>query len=264
MMKEFLNNLRWSRRFFNFLAITVLLNIILTNGLIPNQPPPTVTRRAEFVKAQCTKLALLAAVNNGESIEGDRLQDINGMVRVAVGYVWSFAQMMSWWNMAVAYRDFTENASNAINCLRGIITGVITLAASGTKLAIWYGQVTNAYIDGRSEIYPPPQASLGDLGVVTGHDVKYHGTWGHTQLGLDYSEVEWGARNRRTYFGITRPDGAESWFSYLGNSVEDRAFRPHIECESRSNIVRFKQIAVTYDHRLRRIEHPVRSAVHKP
>lgn len=43
-MKEVLINLQSSKRLFYFLALTLVVNLILTYGLIFHPPPPSVTR----------------------------------------------------------------------------------------------------------------------------------------------------------------------------------------------------------------------------
>ncbi len=67
-MKEVLNNLCWSKRLFNFLALTVIVNIILTYGLIFHPPPPSLKTCAEFIKAQYPQLLLPTTMNVGRSV----------------------------------------------------------------------------------------------------------------------------------------------------------------------------------------------------
>jgi hypothetical protein len=142
---------------------------------------------------------------------------------------------MAWWNMVAACQDITNSASNTINCLWGVITSVITLAAVGVNAAIWFGHVTNAYINGRRDIHPQLQGSLDDSGLMIGHNVSYYGMWDHAQLGLNYSEVAMENEDPLHVFGITSPDGTESHFSYLGNSTGNHVFKIGMEAPVTSN-----------------------------
>lgn len=62
-MKKVRDNLRLSRRLINFLVLTIVLNVILTYGLIFHPPPPSATRCAEFITVHCPELAVPAAAN---------------------------------------------------------------------------------------------------------------------------------------------------------------------------------------------------------
>ncbi|RDL37438.1 uncharacterized protein BP5553_04871 [Venustampulla echinocandica] len=68
-------------------------------------------------------------------------------------------------------------------------------------------------------------SSLDELGVMIGHNVSHHGIWDHTQLELNYSDVAIENEDSVHVFGLTRPDGTESQFSYLGNSTGNHVFK---------------------------------------
>lgn len=84
----------------------------------------------------------------GELAERGRLENIRGQMNVAALWAWPFVQGMAWWNMVAACQDAKDNASNTINCVWGIITSAITLAATEIQTAIWFKTITNAYILG--------------------------------------------------------------------------------------------------------------------
>lgn len=147
-------------------------------------------------------------------------------MRLGALYLWPFVQTMAWWNMVAACNDFTDNASNTINCLWGAITSVITLAAAGVKAAIFVGKLTTTYfLNGKRDIHPQVQGLLDEFGAMIGHNVSYHGMWDHAQLGLNYSEVAMENEDPLHVFGLRSPDGTESHFSYLGNSTGNHIFK---------------------------------------
>jgi hypothetical protein len=66
-MKQVRDNLRSSKRLIHFLALTLVVNLILTYGLIFHPPPPSDRRCAAFIKAVYPELALPAAANTARS-----------------------------------------------------------------------------------------------------------------------------------------------------------------------------------------------------
>jgi hypothetical protein len=141
-------------------------------------------------------------------------------MNIAAVYFWPLVQGMAWWNMVAACNDFTDNASNTINCLWGAITSAITIAGVGVKTAIWVGGVTNTYFSGKRDL-AQLQGHLNDLEKIIGHNVSYLGMWDHSNLGLNYSDPAVAMENKDPLhvFGITAPDGTQSHFTYIGNST---------------------------------------------
>jgi hypothetical protein len=74
-MKEVLNNLQSSKRLLYFLALTLVVNLILTYGLIFHPPPPSVTR--------CVKLYPHLAVPAPTNIERSTDISLNNDIVVA-------------------------------------------------------------------------------------------------------------------------------------------------------------------------------------
>jgi hypothetical protein len=66
-VKQVRDNVRWSKRMMHFLALTLVVNLILTYGLIFHPPPPSDRRCAAFIKAVYPELALPAAANTARS-----------------------------------------------------------------------------------------------------------------------------------------------------------------------------------------------------
>jgi hypothetical protein len=66
-MKQVRDNLRLSKRMIHFLALTLVVNLILTYGLIFHPPPPSDRRCAAFIKAVYPELAVPAAANIARS-----------------------------------------------------------------------------------------------------------------------------------------------------------------------------------------------------
>jgi hypothetical protein len=66
-MKQVRDNLRLSKRMMHFLALTLVVNLILTYGLIFHPPPPSDRRCAGFIKAIYPELVVPAAANIARS-----------------------------------------------------------------------------------------------------------------------------------------------------------------------------------------------------
>jgi hypothetical protein len=66
-MKQIRDNLRLSKRLMHFLVLTLVVNLILTYGLIFHPPPPSDRRCAAFIKAVYPELASPAAANIARS-----------------------------------------------------------------------------------------------------------------------------------------------------------------------------------------------------
>ena len=80
-------------------------------------------------------------------------------MNIATVYFWPFVQTIAWCNMVASCQDFNDSAPNTINCLWGVIAGVITLAGTWIKVAVLYEQLTNSYIN-RRDIHSQLQGSL--------------------------------------------------------------------------------------------------------
>jgi len=150
-------------------------------------------------------------------------------MNIAAIYFWPLVQGMAWWNMVAACQDFTDNASNTVNCLWGAITSAITLAGVGVKGAIWWGTISNVYFgpgNGKRDL-AQLQDHLNDLGKIIGHNVSYLGMWDHSKLGLNYSDPAVAMENEDPLhvLGITAPDGTQSHFTYIGNSTGKHVFK---------------------------------------
>ena len=58
-----------SRKLCIFLVLTVIVNVILTYGLIFHRAPPSAARCASYIQAQCPQLALPAVSNTARMIQ---------------------------------------------------------------------------------------------------------------------------------------------------------------------------------------------------
>jgi hypothetical protein len=139
-------------------------------------------------------------------------------------------QVLQWWNMVTACQEFGGNPSNAINCLWGAVTTVIT--AAGTMYGAYTGigriqtwMNNNGISIGGFKRDEVDQELLDALSGIFGGDVTHLGVWDYTHLGLNGTLSTREATTPLDVFGFTSQFGANMHFSYLGNTTNGFGFK---------------------------------------
>lgn len=126
--------------------------------------------------------------------------------------------------MVPACQSFTKDkGTNAVNCVWGVFSTIVTFSAAALYTSIWTGTLVNMWLNGKRDINF--QRSLDEFSNITGHSISYHGLWDHAKLGLNYSEVSMENEDPLHVFGLVAPDGSQTHLAYIGNSTGQHKFR---------------------------------------
>lgn len=151
-----------------------------------------------------------------------------GVALALAGY-WVANQAIQWWNMVTACQDFTSSANNAVNCLWGAVTTVITAAGSMYSAYIGAGRIStwmnNNGISLRWKRDEVDQDLLDALSGVFSANVTHLGVWDYKSLGLNGTLSTREATTPIDVFGFTSQSGANMHFSYLGNTTNGLGFK---------------------------------------
>lgn len=155
--------------------------------------------------------------------------DVRTGIALAMAAYWVPNQAIQWWNMVAACQDFSS-ASNAVNCVWGAVSTVIT--ASGTLYAAYqgYGHIStwmsnNGISMGGFKRQEIEQALLDEFSGVFGAQVSHLGVWNYA------APTNGSAVGKRDQVNATldvfgfNSNGMDIHFSYLGNATSAPTFK---------------------------------------
>ncbi|KFY52938.1 hypothetical protein V496_08043 [Pseudogymnoascus sp. VKM F-4515 (FW-2607)] len=149
------------------------------------------------------------------------LEDRNRWWILAMSGFWTANQLVAWWNMVEACKDFSD-ASNVINCVWGAVTTAITAAGAFWggqqtfgRLQVWLGN--NAIQFGGFKRDEAGLELLDNLSTILSSPVTHLGAFNFAPLGLNGTLSKRTSKDPIDVFGFTSPEGLPMHFSFLGH-----------------------------------------------